>query len=225
MPTIIPWQPMKELQALQQQMDHLLDTWTQGETWAGLRSPLRDVNWLPAIEVQETETELIVKAEIPRITAEELTVEVGEKIVTIQGEHREEHQTTDNTIYRSEFHYGQFYRQINLPTAVQNEAAQAQFKDGLLTLTLPKQESSPAKVVKISLADQIRSTVTENRQQDTLRQEQVESRAEASLHQPNHSSITEETRATVVQDRKKAEHLEEKVHLRATEDLRAPSDG
>lgn len=223
MPALIPWQPMKELQALRQQMDHLLDSWIQGEAWSGMRSQMGDAAWMPAIELQETDTQIILKAEIPGIPAEELTVEVSEKSVTITGEHQEENHTEEKGLYRSELHYGKFYRQVSLPSAVQNEAVQAQFKHGLLVLTLPKVEHSPPKVVKVSLTDPIREAVTESRQQQELRQEQVESRAEAALKQPNGSQIAAETRATVTQGRQKAEHLQETIHRRAVDEIGAPS--
>ncbi len=109
--------------------------------------------WTPAVEIQETEQELVLKAEIPGLDAKDLDIEVGEQRVTISGEYKEEKRSEDKdkNYFHSEFHYGEFERVIPLPIPIKTESIKSEFKDGILTLTLPKLETEPKKVVKVHL--------------------------------------------------------------------------
>ena len=111
--------------------------------------------WAPAVEIKETDKELILKAEIPGIDAKDLEVEVREDRVTISGEHKEEETTEDKdkNYFRSEFHYGKFERVVPLPMPIKTDQITSEFKQGILTLTLPKVEEAPKKVVKVKLED------------------------------------------------------------------------
>lgn len=107
--------------------------------------------WLLPVEVSETESDYIVKVEVPGMKPEDIQVEVLGNIVTIQGETRQEKQENKQNIHRSEFRYGQFYRQIPLPNNIKSESSRAEFHNGVLELTLPKQEESKHKRLKIDV--------------------------------------------------------------------------
>ena len=111
--------------------------------------------WTPAVELKETDNELVLKAEIPGLDAKDLEVEVSEDRVTISGEHKEEETTEDEdkNYFRSEFHYGKFERVVPLPMHVKTDQIKSEFKHGILTLTMPKVKDEPKKAVKVHLGD------------------------------------------------------------------------
>ncbi len=145
--TLSKWQPFRELSTMRKQMDRLFeDMLSVGDNdWLGLHS--MGGMWTPAVEIKETEKELVLKAEIPGIDVEDLEVEVGEDRVTISGEYEAETSTEnkDTHYFHSEFHYGKFQRIIALPMPIKTDEIKSDFKKGVLTLTLPKVEDAPKK--------------------------------------------------------------------------------
>jgi HSP20 family protein len=184
--SLIRWQPLKELDTLRHQMNHLFDELMHSDREFEPFPKLENAIWAPAIELKETDAELVVKAVIPGVEAKELDVQVSETAVSITGEHREEKRTEEKGYFRSELQYGQFQRVVPLPVSVKHDQVQSEFKDGVLTLTLPKAESSPPKVTKVDLTMQgkARETVTEQRQHDQHLQEKVHARAADAMSQP-----------------------------------------
>jgi HSP20 family protein len=150
--SLVHWQPMKEIENLRRQMDRLFDEWMIPERDFPLL-PHGDRTWAPAIEMKETETDVVLKAEIPGMEAKDLTVEVSEDSVLISGERQQEKRTEEKGFFRSEFQYGRFERSMQLPVSVKNTEVKSEFKDGVLTLTLPKSEEARRKVVKIELTE------------------------------------------------------------------------
>lgn len=107
--------------------------------------------WFPPVEILESDTEYTIKAEVPGLPPEDIHVEVMGETVTIQGETCLEKCGTEHSIHRSEFRYGKFYRRIPLPSNVVPEQAQAEFKNGILELRLPKLEKDQRKRIKIQV--------------------------------------------------------------------------
>lgn len=93
--------------------------------------------WVPAIDLQETEEELILKAQIPGVRTEELKIRVEENSLTIVGEHQETQCAVDDFLCQ-ELHHGMFSRVVNLPAAIETNQAIAELVDGILTIILPK---------------------------------------------------------------------------------------
>ena len=161
--TLSKWQPFQELSNIRKQMDSLFeDMLTVGDhvvpafadrDWMGLHGI--GGMWTPAVELQETDNELVLKAEIPGLDANDLDVEVCEDRVSISGEHREEEKTEDKekNYFRSEFHYGKFERVIPLPMHIKTDEIKSDFKHGILTLTMLKLKDEPKKAVKVQLKD------------------------------------------------------------------------
>ncbi|EKQ70682.1 molecular chaperone (small heat shock protein) [Leptolyngbyaceae cyanobacterium JSC-12] len=147
---IIRWQPWQEFDALRRQFDDLFD---ELAPISRVSSRINGHAWSPAIELKSTDDAVILRAELPGIKADDLDVQVTREAVSISGEYKSETKTEDkeHQIHRSEFRYGSFQRMIPLPVAVQNDQAKAEFKDGILTLTLPKVEAEKPKVVKVSV--------------------------------------------------------------------------
>lgn len=143
---LIRWQPFQEVETMRRQMDQMFDELVGSERQSVM-------SWKPAIELQDTEDNLVLRAEIPGVDGKDINVQVTREAVAISGEHRFEQKTEEKGFFRSEFRYGNFQRVIPLPVAIQNEQVKADFKDGILTLTLPKVTEARRTVVKLSLGD------------------------------------------------------------------------
>lgn len=141
---LVRWQPFPEMESLRRQMDRMFDE------IAGLERK-SETDWTPAIEIQDREDSLVLRAEIPGVEAKDIDIQVAREAVSIAGEHRYEKKTEEKGFFRSELRYGSFQRTIPLPVAVENTQVQADFKDGILQLTLPKVQEAKHKVVKVSL--------------------------------------------------------------------------
>jgi HSP20 family protein len=143
---LIRWQPFQEIETLRRQMAQMFDELAGSDRQSAM-------SWKPAIELQDTEENLVLRAEIPGVDGKDIDVQVTREAVAISGEHRFEQQNQQQGFFRSEFRYGNFQRVIPLPLPIQNEQAKADFKNGILTLTLPKVTEARRTVVKLNLAD------------------------------------------------------------------------
>jgi HSP20 family protein len=142
---LVRWQPFQEMEILRRQMDRMFDE------LSGLNRELT-TSWTPAIELEVKDEHVILRAEIPGVEGKDLDVKVAREAVSIAGETRFEQKTEDKGYIRSEFRYGKFHRTIPLPVPVENDKVKADYKNGILTLTLPKAEEARNKVVKVNLA-------------------------------------------------------------------------
>ncbi|MBD2182125.1 Hsp20/alpha crystallin family protein [Planktothrix sp. FACHB-1355] len=143
---IVRLQPFQEMETLRRQMDRMFDELAQynGETSQG---------WVPAIELHDEENHLTLRAEIPGVEGKDLDIHVTREAVSLAGERRYEKQAEHKGFYHSEFRYGKFQRTVQLPVLIQNDKVQAEFKNGILTLTLPKAEELQRKVVKVNVVN------------------------------------------------------------------------
>ena len=103
------------------------------------------------IELTEKNNNIILKAILPGLEKENINIEVTEDRVNISGEYKAHHEENKDMIYRSEFFEGMFERMISLPQAINQQKAKADYKDGVLTITLPKSKKEMKKIVKLSL--------------------------------------------------------------------------
>ena len=145
---LIRWQPFQEMETLRRQMDQMFD-----ELAGFQRGESADLTWKPAVELEDAGERLILRAEIPGVEAKDLDIDVSRDAVAIRGENRYEKKIEDKGFFRSEFRYGKFERVIPLPIEIENEQVQAEFKNGILTLNLPKVEAARHRVVKVNVAD------------------------------------------------------------------------
>ena len=143
---------IKEFNNLRQQMDKIYDDLAREHPHLGIIDKVKETLWTPAIELQETETELLLKAQLPGIKPEDLDIQVSENAVFLSGEHQEETKTSEKGMFRSEFHYGKFKRVIPLPATINREQVKAEMVSGLLTLTMLKATPALPHLVKVSLA-------------------------------------------------------------------------
>jgi HSP20 family protein len=105
--------------------------------------------WEPAVEVADTKDAVVVKAQVPGISKDNLQVNVTDDTLTLKGEMKEEEKKEEKNYVRREFRYGAFSRTVTLPAAVQADKAQAQLKEGVLEITIPKSEQAKVKQIPI----------------------------------------------------------------------------
>src|SRR5438309_8110693 len=111
-------------------------------------------SWAPAVDIFENEHELVVKADLPDVQPEELDIRVENNILTIRGERKFEKKVDEKNYLRVERSYGSFSRSFALANTVNSEAIKADYKDGVLTLTIPKREEAKPKQIKVSVGAQ-----------------------------------------------------------------------
>jgi HSP20 family protein len=143
---LVRYNPWQEFNNLQRQIDRLFE---DAKLPSGVSE--KDSVRVPAAELQETEEVVHLKLELPGIEVNDLDVQVTENSVYVSGERRTEIKTEGKGVTKSEFYYGKFQRVIPLPARVKNTDVKADYKDGILNLTLPKVEQEKHKVVKINL--------------------------------------------------------------------------
>jgi HSP20 family protein len=128
-----------------EEMDRLFEDFGMGRSWLaprfgrefGPRGEMGQALWSPQIEVFEREGQLVVRADLPGLNKDDIKVDITDDALTIQGERKQEHEEKREGYYRSEHSYGSFYRSIPLPEGVNAEEAKANFRDGVLEITIP----------------------------------------------------------------------------------------
>lgn len=148
--TIVRYSPWQEMNSLQRQLNRMFDDALTPASVAEFGNFAK----VPAAELTETDEALLLKLEVPGMQPADLNIEATAKSVAISGERKSEVKSKDEGKTRSEFRYGIFQRVIPLPTRIQNTEVKAEYKDGILQLTLPKAESEKNKVVKVNLLQQ-----------------------------------------------------------------------
>ncbi len=147
---IVRWNPLGEMVSLRDAMDRLFEDSFVGPLSAASNGQLLAV----PVDIYATENEVVVKAALPGVKPEEVSVTIEADCLTIQGETKAEHETKTGTYLRQEHRYGAFCRQIMLPSEVNADAASAAYENGVLKITLPKAEVAKPKQIKVQTATQ-----------------------------------------------------------------------
>jgi HSP20 family protein len=105
--------------------------------------------WLPSVDISETNGSVTVKAELPGMEAKDIDIDISGDILTLRGEKKVEEEKKEERFYCRERHYGSFQRSFRLPTEVQSDKADARFQNGVLTIDVPKSEESEKKKIEI----------------------------------------------------------------------------
>ena len=135
--------------ALQHEMNRLFDDFFTRDFFL---EPFRGLgHWSPALDVSETDNSVVVKAELPGMESKDVEVSLSGDVLTIKGEKKEDKEEKTKSFHRVERHYGSFERTLRLPAAVEGEKVQASFKNGVLTVELPKTEEAKKKAIHIKV--------------------------------------------------------------------------
>jgi len=138
---LVPWNPFRDVDSFSREMNNFFDI--PARLFGGLSSR--------RVDVYQTERDVVVKAEIPGVTKEDLNLYIDENSIRLSGQTRRENDFKDENAYRTERYYGSFSRTIPLPVEVKSEQAKAEYKDGILSITVPKVEPSKIKSRKIDI--------------------------------------------------------------------------
>lgn len=145
--SITRWDPFQNLTSLQEQVNRLFET-----SFPGRRSDNSTLTaWAPTVDIYETENELVLKADLPDINDKDLDVRVENNMLTIRGERKFDQKVKEDNYLRIERAYGAFSRSFSLPNTVNSEGIRADYKNGVLTIELPKRVEAKPKQVKINV--------------------------------------------------------------------------
>ncbi len=150
MMAIVRWDPFRDVVTLQDRMNRLFDQ-ALSKTRAGDEEGLTASTWLPAVDIFETADSIVMKAELPGVSRENIDIQVRDNTLALKGERTFEREVKDENYLRIERSYGAFQRAFSLPTAIQQDKIKAVFKDGVLEVTMPKAEEAKPKQVKIDV--------------------------------------------------------------------------
>jgi HSP20 family protein len=148
MNAITRWDPFRSLSSLQEQVNRLFETTLPGQTDTSALT-----TWAPAVDIYETENELVLKADLPEISEKDLDVRVENNMLTIRGERKFEQQVKEDNYLRVERAYGSFSRSFSLPNSVNTEGLKAEYKNGVLSVVMPKRADSKPKQVKVNVTN------------------------------------------------------------------------
>jgi HSP20 family protein len=146
MANLVRWDPVRDMMSLREAMDRLFE-----ESFVrprGMLAPVEGAVTL-ALDVFESDDDVTVRASIPGVNPDDIDISVTGDVLTIKGETSEEREEKQGNYHLRERRYGAFQRSVNLPAPVNTDKAEAEFKNGVLTLTLPKVEEVKPKSIKI----------------------------------------------------------------------------
>ena len=146
MRTIARWEPFHGVSTLQDQINRLIN-----DTFERRGEESNHTAWAPAVDIYETEQELVVKADLPDVDPKDLDIRVENNILTIRGERKFEKKVNEENYLRVERSYGSFARSFTLANTVNSEAIKAGYHNGVLTLTIPKREEAKPKQIKVNV--------------------------------------------------------------------------
>ena len=144
---LTPWKPF-EFDRLRREMDRVWDSFFEGRP---SRRTREEGEWLPSIDVSETKSDLVVKAELPGMEAKDIEISLNEGLLTIKGDKKQEREEKEEGYHLIERSYGSFTRSIRLPKDVQSDKINASYKNGVLKVILPKSEEAEKKEIKIKV--------------------------------------------------------------------------
>ncbi len=148
---LVRWEPFRELAALQNEMGRWMNQMTGGTTPGNGQS---SSTWLPAVDVWETENELVLAFDLPGIPEDKVSVELDDNVLTVSGERERTQEHSGDRFYRFERRFGTFARSVTLPQGVNEEAIQAAYRDGVLEIRVPKPEEQKPKRIPVGTSEQ-----------------------------------------------------------------------
>lgn len=147
---LVKWDPFRELEEVSNRLNRLFGR-SPARAESG-QEMLAMADWAPSVDISETDTAYLVKAEIPGVKKEDVKVTIQDGMLTIQGERRQEKEEKGKKFHRIERSYGSFARSFRVPGDADENSVKAEFKDGMLNVTLAKSEKAKPKSVEVSVS-------------------------------------------------------------------------
>ncbi len=143
MTTLVRWEPFRELASFQNEMSRLMNGLFDG--------PGRTTqNWVPALDVWETENEIVYAFDLPGIPEDAISIEVKDDTLTVSAQREKTEETSDDGFYRFERRYGTFARAVGLPQGVNQDQIEARYENGVLEIRVPKPEAQKPRRIELS---------------------------------------------------------------------------
>jgi HSP20 family protein len=142
MATVVRWQPWTELAGLQTDMSRLMNGLLESNGKA-------NQSWVPALDVWETDTEVVYAFDLPGLVEDEITIEAHDGSLTVTGERTRTNETSNDRYYRFERRHGTFTRTVGLPQGISEDAIQATFTNGVLEIHVPKPEQAKPRRIQV----------------------------------------------------------------------------
>jgi len=147
---LVKWDPFRELEDVSNRLNRIF-----GQSLARTESGqpmLALADWAPSVDISETDTAYLVKAEIPGVKKEDVKVTIQDGMLTIQGERKQEKEEKGKKFHRIERSYGSFVRSFRVPDDADENSVKAEFKDGMLNVTLTKSDKAKPKSINVSVS-------------------------------------------------------------------------
>lgn len=153
MMAVVRWDPTRELESFQTDMNRLFDGIFRSSEGNGVR------RWIPATDLREDGDNLILRIDLPGMDEADVSVEINENVLTVTGERKSDYEEHSGQIYRSERAFGHFTRTFSLPDGVDEDAVKGHFDKGVLELSIPKPVAKQPKRVEISGSEDAPRTI------------------------------------------------------------------
>ena len=148
--SIVRWDPFRELGDISNRLNHYFSQPSRRAADDG--DGLFFADWAPAVDVQETEKEYLIKADLPEVKKEDVKVEIHDGMLSLQGERKQEKEEKGKKFHKVERSYGKFVRRFTVPTDVDEQKVLAEFKEGVLQVHLAKSENAKPRAIEVKVA-------------------------------------------------------------------------
>jgi HSP20 family protein len=146
MATLVRWEPFREIATLQNEMSRLMSTFAGGNGDSGR-------SWVPALDVWETENEIVYALDLPGIPEQDIAIELEDGALTVSAQRERTNEVSEDKLYRYERRHGSFSRTVGLPQGVTEDQVRADYKDGVLEIHVSKPEQPKPRRIEIGGGD------------------------------------------------------------------------
>jgi HSP20 family protein len=148
--TLVRWDPFRELEDMSERLNRMFSR--PAAPAKNDKEALTVADWIPTVDISETDGEYVIKAELPDVKKEDVKVTLEDGVLTLTGERRQEKEEKNTKYHRVERSYGSFGRSFSLPDLVDETKVKAEYKDGMLNLRLPKSEKAKPRAIEVKVA-------------------------------------------------------------------------
>ena len=148
---IVRWEPFRDLMGLQERMNRLFDESYRARNAGNADEWALGGSWAPAVDIYEQDGNIVMKAELPGVDPKAVDIRLENNTLTLRGERKLDKEVKEDNYHRVERAYGTFSRSFTLPTVVDQGSIKAEYRDGVLKLTLPKREEAKPRQIQINV--------------------------------------------------------------------------
>lgn len=148
--TLVRWDPFRELEDMSERLNRMFSR--PAVPAKNGKESLTVADWIPTVDISETDGEYVIKAELPDVKKEDVKITLEDGVLTLTGERRQEKEEKSTKYHRVERSYGSFVRSFSLPDLVDETKVKAEYRDGMLNLHLPKSEKAKPRAIEVKVA-------------------------------------------------------------------------